>query len=92
MFEPAINNWHHSHLSPCLQAPQGLFQDPLALGAYDGMEWYGISWNHHRIMEWPALKRTPKIISFQSPAMCRVANQQTRLSRGELLVLIQFSC
>lgn len=57
MFEPAINNLDHSHLSPCLQMPKGLFQDPVALGAYDGC----ISWNHPRIMECPALKRTPKI-------------------------------
>ena len=35
MFEPAINNLDHSHLSPCLQMPKGLFQDPVALGAYD---------------------------------------------------------
>ncbi|SGA33774.1 Uncharacterised protein [Chlamydia abortus] len=65
MFEPAINNLDHSHLSPCLQMPKGLFQDPVALGAYDGC----ISWNHPRTMEWPGLKRTPKIIWFQPP--CR---------------------
>ena len=36
----------------------------------------------HRIIEWPGLKRTTVIISFQPPAMCRVANQQTRLPRA----------
>ena len=35
---------------------------------------------NHRIIEWPWLKRTTMIIWFQHPAMCRVANQQTRLS------------
>ena len=36
----------------------------------------------HRIIEWPGLKRTTMSISFQHPAMCRVANQQTRLPRA----------
>ena len=36
------------------------------------------------ITEWPGLKRTTTIISFQTPAMCRVANQQTRLPRDDL--------
>jgi len=36
----------------------------------------------HRIIEWPGLKRTTVIIGFQPPAMCRVANQQTRLPRA----------
>ena len=35
-----------------------------------------------RIIEWPGLKRTTVIISFQPPAMCRVANQQPRLPRA----------
>ena len=30
------------------------------------------------ITEWPGLKRTTVLIQFQPPAMCRVANQQTR--------------
>jgi len=34
------------------------------------------------IKEWPGLKRTTMIIEFQPPAMCRVANQQTRLPRA----------
>jgi len=34
------------------------------------------------IMEWPGLKRTIMIIQFQPPAMCRVANQLTRLPRA----------
>jgi len=33
----------------------------------------------HRITERPGLKRTTTLIWFQPPAMCRVANQQTRL-------------
>jgi len=37
---------------------------------------------NHRIIEWPGLKRTTTLISFQPPAMCRVANQQTRLPRA----------
>jgi len=36
----------------------------------------------HRIMERPGLKRTTMIIEFQPPAMCKVANQQTRLPRA----------
>ena len=36
----------------------------------------------HRIIEWPGLKRTTMIIEFQPPAMCRVANHQTRLPRA----------
>jgi len=36
----------------------------------------------HRIIAWPGLKRTTMIIGFQPPAMCRVANQQTRLPRA----------
>jgi len=36
----------------------------------------------HSITEWSGLKRTAMIISFQPPAMCRVANQQTRLPRA----------
>ena len=35
-----------------------------------------------RIIEWPGLKRTAVIIEFQPPAMCRVANHQTRLPRA----------
>ena len=37
---------------------------------------------YHRITEWPGLKRTAMIIWFHPPAMCRVANQQTRLPRA----------
>jgi len=36
----------------------------------------------HRIREWPGLKMTTMPIQFQPPAMCRVANQQTRLPRA----------
>ena len=36
----------------------------------------------HRIIEWPALKRTTVIIRFQPPAMCRVTDHQTRLPRA----------
>ena len=36
----------------------------------------------HRTVERPGLKRTTMLISFQPPAMCRVANQQTRLPRA----------
>ena len=39
------------------------------------------SFSYHRI-EWPGLERTTTIIRFQPPAMCRVANQQTRLPRA----------
>jgi len=35
-----------------------------------------------RITEWPGLKRTTVLIKFQPPAMCRVANHQTRLPRA----------
>ena len=35
-----------------------------------------------RIIEWPGLKRTTMITCFQPPAMCRVTNHQTRLSRA----------
>jgi len=35
-----------------------------------------------RIIEWPGLKRITMIIQFQPPAMCRVANHQTRLPRA----------
>ena len=37
---------------------------------------------HHRIIEWPGLKRTTMLIWFQPPSMCRVANQQPRLPRA----------
>ena len=37
---------------------------------------------NHRIIEWPGLKRTTVIIEFQPPAVCRVANHQTRLPRA----------
>ena len=33
-------------------------------------------------IEWPGLKRTTIIMQFQPPAMCRVANHQTRLPRA----------
>ena len=33
-------------------------------------------------IEWPGLKRTTMLIQFQPPAMCRVANHQTRLPRA----------
>jgi len=36
----------------------------------------------HRIIQWPGLKRTTMLIQFQPPAMCRVANHQTRLPRA----------
>jgi len=39
-------------------------------------------WRSHRIIEWPGLKRTTMLISFQPPSMCRVSNQQTRLPRA----------
>jgi len=35
-----------------------------------------------RITEWPGLQRSAVLIQFQPPAMCRVTNQQTRLSRA----------
>ena len=38
--------------------------------------------SHGIIIEWPGLKRTTVIIEFQPPAMCRVANHQTRLPRA----------
>ena len=41
-----------------------------------------IKLENHRITEWPGLKRTTMIIQFQPPAMCRVANHQTRLPRA----------
>jgi len=37
---------------------------------------------NHRIIECPGLKRTTMLIYFQPPAMCSVANHQTRLSRA----------
>jgi len=37
---------------------------------------------NHSIIEWPGLQRTIVLIEFQPPAMCRVANQQTRLPRA----------
>jgi len=37
---------------------------------------------NHRTIEWPGLERTTVIISFQPPAMCRVAHQETRLPRA----------
>ena len=37
---------------------------------------------NHKMREWPGLKRATMIISFQPPAMCRVANQQPRLPRA----------
>jgi len=37
---------------------------------------------YHRITEWPGLKRTTVTIQFQPPAMCRLANHQTRLPRA----------
>jgi len=36
----------------------------------------------HIIIEWPGLKRTTVILEFSPPAMCRVANHQTRLPRA----------
>jgi len=39
-------------------------------------------WTNHRAIERPGLKRTAVIIEFQPPAMCRVANHQTRLPRA----------
>jgi len=38
--------------------------------------------HNYRIIEWPGLKRTTVIIELQPPAMCRVANHQTRLPRA----------
>jgi len=38
--------------------------------------------NKRGITERPGLKRTTMLIQFQPPAMCRVANQQTRLPRA----------
>jgi len=40
------------------------------------------AWHLHRIIEWPGLKRTTVITQFHPPAMCRVTNHQTRLSRA----------
>ena len=37
---------------------------------------------NHRIVEWPGLKKTTMTISFQPHAMCRVADNQTRLPRA----------
>ena len=37
---------------------------------------------NHRIIERPGLQRTTVLMQFQPPAMCRVANQQTRLPRA----------
>jgi len=42
---------------------------------------FGTLLSDHRTIEWPGLKRSTMIISFQPPAMCRVANHQTRLPR-----------
>jgi len=48
-----------------------------------GLVWdvHGLA-KDHRITEWPGLKRATMIISFQPPAMCRVATHQTRLPRA----------
>ena len=48
------------------------------------MPWHSLprEWKGHRTIEWPGLKRTTMLIQFQPPAMCRVANQQTRLPRA----------
>ena len=35
---------------------------------------------NHGIIEWPGLKRTTALISFQPPAMCRVASHEKPLS------------
>ena len=45
----------------------------------------------HRIIEWPGLKRTTMIISFQPPAMCRVASLQTMLPRATSSVALNAS-
>uniref|UniRef100_A0A8C9F2W2 Uncharacterized protein n=1 Tax=Pavo cristatus TaxID=9049 RepID=A0A8C9F2W2_PAVCR len=45
----------------------------------------------HRITEWPGLKRTTMLISFQPPAVCRVANQQTRLPRATSSLTTRFT-
>jgi len=37
---------------------------------------------NHRAIELPELKRNTLLISFQPPAMCRVANHQTRLHQA----------
>ena len=38
--------------------------------------------NHHRVIKRPGLKRTTVTIQFQPPAMCSIANHQTRLPRA----------
>ena len=41
-----------------------------------------ISTSSLQVIDWPGLQRTTTLIQFQPPAMCRVANQQTRLPRA----------
>jgi len=62
-----------SHLSPPLGHPQVKGEDGLPRVA---------TGQPHRIIEWPGLQRATVLIQFQPPAMCRVANQQTRLPRA----------
>ena len=72
---------HHQHL--CEQDMFALPQSHVRF--FRGRGWAGgwISWGYLcRIIEWPGLNRTTMTIWFQSPAMCRTANQQTRLPRA----------
>jgi len=73
-----------------LPVPNGQF-----MGLYPFQDWIRMQWiiesqNHritesyHGMIEWPGLKRTTMLISFQPPAMCKIANQQTRLPQSHI--------
>ena len=54
----------------------------LGLQAVAGDEQGTSAATHHRVTEWPGLKRPTVLIPFQPPVMCRVTNQQPRLPRA----------
>ena len=51
----------------------------------------GFSLSCHSIIEWPGLKRPQCSSCFSPPAMCRVANQQTRLPRATSSLVLNAS-
>ena len=63
-----INIFYHNICNYSSSITQDIFVQDLSL--------------NFRFIEWPGLKRTTMLMQFQPPAMCRVANQQTRLPRA----------
>jgi len=85
-FRSLLQVWVESfqfHLSPICAFKSALHpQHKLASPSLAEQKCLLLPFHNHRITEWPGLRRTTIFISFQPPAMCRVANQQPRLPRA----------